>query len=95
MHAITPKHNFLFTILPFFLCFLGCKQKDSDTEKSASQKTETKNIAENKMVWIPAGTFKMGTDDAAFADAQPIHEVKIKGYWMDEHEVTNAEFLHL
>ncbi len=76
----------------FFLCFLGCKQKDSASENSATQKTETNIITSNKMVWIPGGTFKMGTDDAAFADAQPIHEVKIKGYWMDEHEVTNSEF---
>lgn len=45
-----------------------------------------------KMVWIPAGTFNMGSDDPAFADAQPIHKVSLSGFWMDEHEVTNAEF---
>lgn len=45
-----------------------------------------------KMVWIPSGTFKMGSDDPAFSDARPVHNVGIKGFWMDEHEVTNAEF---
>jgi len=46
----------------------------------------------SKMIWIPAGRFLMGSDDPAFPDAQPIHEVLVSGFWMDEHEVTNAEF---
>ena len=46
----------------------------------------------SKMVWIPGGTFQMGAADAAFKDAQPIHPVRVDGFWMDEHEVTNAEF---
>jgi formylglycine-generating enzyme required for sulfatase activity len=46
----------------------------------------------SKMVWVPGGKFQMGSDDPAFADAQPIHEVHVDGFWMDEHEVTNAEF---
>ncbi len=45
-----------------------------------------------KMVFIAGGTFQMGTDDAAFADARPVHAVTVKGFWMDEHEVTNAEY---
>lgn len=43
------------------------------------------------MVWIPAGTFLMGSDDGA-ADEQPVHEVELDGFWMDVHEVTNAQF---
>src|SRR5688572_1211797 len=46
----------------------------------------------NKMVWLPDGKFQMGSDDPAFMDAQPVHEVNVNGFWMDEHEVTNAEF---
>jgi len=34
----------------------------------------------------------MGTDDPYFPDAKPLHKVTLKGFWMDEHEVTNAEF---
>ncbi|MEJ5277190.1 MAG: SUMF1/EgtB/PvdO family nonheme iron enzyme, partial [Thermogemmata sp.] len=46
------------------------------------------------MVWIPGGKFLMGTDDPHpfFADAHPIHEVEVRGFWMDETEVTNADF---
>jgi sulfatase modifying factor 1 len=45
-----------------------------------------------KMIWIKAGSFKMGSADPAFTDARPIHQVSLKGFWIDEHEVTNAEF---
>lgn len=43
-----------------------------------------------KMVLIEGSTFKMGSSN--FPDAQPIHEVKVSSFYMDEHEVTNAQF---
>lgn len=57
-------------------------------------KTEARavKIVQPKMVWIPGGSFQMGTTDPMFSDAQPIHKVTLKGFLMDEHEVTNAEF---
>jgi formylglycine-generating enzyme len=53
--------------------------------------SSTKTI-EQKMVWIPGGKFQMGSNDPDFPDAHPVHEVEVDGFWMDEHEVTNAEF---
>ena len=44
------------------------------------------------MVHIPAGTFWMGTDDSAFPDAQPLHRVRLKAFWIDQTEVTNEQF---
>jgi len=44
----------------------------------------------DEMVWIPGGSFQMGADE--FADARPVHAVTVNGFWMDEHEVTNAQF---
>lgn len=44
------------------------------------------------MVWIPAGEFSMGSTEPMFADARPIHRVKLNGFWMDKTEVTNADF---
>jgi len=45
------------------------------------------------MVWIPAGEFTMGTDDEhAMPNERPAHRVRVDGLWMDEHDVTNAEF---
>ena len=42
------------------------------------------------MVWIPGGTFKMGTTE--FPESQPVHPVTVKAFWMDTTEVTNAQF---
>ncbi len=42
------------------------------------------------MVWIPDGTFQMGSEE--FPDARPVHTVNVNGFWMDEHEVTNGQF---
>lgn len=45
------------------------------------------------MEWIPAGEFTMGTDGSTpNRNEQPAHVVKLDGFWMDKHEVTNAEF---
>ena len=45
------------------------------------------------MVYIKGGDFMMGGDNSqASADEYPKHEVKVKGFWIDATEVTNAEF---
>src|SRR4051794_7034898 len=45
------------------------------------------------MVWIPGGTFLMGsTDSLSRHDEEPIHKVKVNPFWMDITEVTNKQF---
>ncbi len=47
------------------------------------------------MVWIPAGEFMMGAsakDETARSDEHPAHKVGLDGFWMDETEITNAQF---
>jgi formylglycine-generating enzyme required for sulfatase activity len=42
---------------------------------------------------IPAGEFTMGTDDLnSMANERPAHRVQLDSFWIDEHDVTNAEF---
>jgi sulfatase modifying factor 1 len=43
------------------------------------------------MVWIPCGTFLMGSNDH-YPEEAPAHSATISGFWMDAHAVTNAEF---
>jgi sulfatase modifying factor 1 len=43
------------------------------------------------MVWIPGGSFLMGSDDF-YPEERPIHRVEVNGFWMDHHPVTVAEF---
>src|SRR4029453_15161534 len=39
------------------------------------------------------GQFKMGTDDPkSMMNERPAHLVKLDGFWMDEHDVTNDEY---
>ena len=64
--------------------------------------TEPIGTAPEGMVWIPGGTFKMGTDflvkpgkpnpDRVKLDEYPQHTVTVDGFWMDITEVTNAQF---
>lgn len=53
------------------------------------------------MVWIPPGEFTMGCESSCdslcalpglSSDAQPLHRVRVEGFWMDRTEVTNAQF---
>lgn len=45
------------------------------------------------MVWVPGGSFVMGSDDPmAWEEERPAHQVRVKGFWMDQQEVTNQEF---
>ena len=43
------------------------------------------------MVWIPGGTFRMGSDHH-YPEEAPAHQVTVDGFWIDPHPVTNAEF---
>jgi formylglycine-generating enzyme len=43
------------------------------------------------MVWIEGGTFIMGSSEHHPEERAP-HEVTLEGFWIDRHEVTNAEF---
>jgi formylglycine-generating enzyme required for sulfatase activity len=42
-------------------------------------------------VWVPAGTFMMGSD-AHYPEEAPAHVVHVEGLWVDVFEVTNVDF---
>src|SRR6187402_1436272 len=85
---------FIYSIAILF----SCKSKQQKENNNALPgDTEILNAltvdsSQPKMRWIKGGSFLMGSDDPAFMDAQPVHEVNVHGFWMDEHEVTNADF---
>jgi len=43
------------------------------------------------MVWIPGGTFRMGSDKH-YPEEAPAHRVTVSGFWMDQTPVTNRDF---
>jgi formylglycine-generating enzyme required for sulfatase activity len=45
------------------------------------------------MRWIPGGEFTMGNDDPDVSPVErPAHRVRVDGFWIDETDVTNAQF---
>jgi formylglycine-generating enzyme required for sulfatase activity len=53
--------------------------------------TWTRPDDEAVMVYVPAGEFEMGSTER-YDEEQPVHTVSMDGFWIDKHEVTNAQF---
>lgn len=62
----------------------AAKSGEVSLSSNANQTTEGMRL-------IKGGVFVMGTDHGMPHEA-PAHEVAVKSFWMDEHEVTVAEF---
>jgi len=54
-------------------------------------RTRTTRPDNAEMVFIPAGKFKMGTDDGDYEE-QPEHTVMLSAFWIDRYEVTNKQY---
>lgn len=73
----------------FLVSLIGCQGELTKHGKGGNPSLDS---VSSKMVWIPGGSFEMGSDDPAFPDSRPVHAVELDGFWMDDHEVTNEEF---
>jgi formylglycine-generating enzyme required for sulfatase activity len=67
---------------------IGCSKNEP---APASAETETAPPAIAGMVWIPGGSFLMGSY-SGMPNEQPAHEIELSGFYLDETEVTNAQF---
>lgn len=79
----------------------ACSGAASAGDEPGQQRTDGCGVAQ---VWVPPGSFVQGTESLEGLDIppwaetearseQPAHEVEItSGFWMDLHEVTNADF---
>src|SRR6202142_4393269 len=43
------------------------------------------------MIWIPGGTYRMGSDKH-YPEEAPVHRVTVDGFWIDRTPVTNRDF---
>ena len=87
---------------------IGCQQTPKPTQTAGHSCTPTQSrfsssvsttshekldVNLKEMVLIPGGRFSMGgDDDQAWRDEYPKHMVVVDSFWMDVHEVTNAQF---
>jgi sulfatase modifying factor 1 len=58
---------------------------------SPAQSTPVGSAPDAGMLWIPRGTFRMGSEDF-YPEERPVHNVTVDGFWMDRFAVTNAQF---
>jgi len=81
--------------------FPSCCQKKLPSRFSSAASTGFLNASyvpystnsRGGMVWIKGGEFVMGcSDKEGREDEYPQHRVKVDGFWMDQTEVTNAQF---
>ena len=95
-------------IIPILTLMVACKEPNKQPQTAGHSCTptqsrfssavsttyqESKEVNKEGMVLIPGGTFSMGADDKqAQRDEYPKHEVVVDSFWMDVHEVTNAQF---
>lgn len=62
-----------------FICF-ACSEAEEEVAKPPEG-----------MILIPAGTFQMGSTTGD-VDEAPVHTVELDAFYIDQHEVTNAEY---
>lgn len=84
-----PRLLYFFLCAPFIVLFQSCSPSASHSDNTAQHSGETPS----GMVWIPGGEFTMGgTEEKPAHNAQPPHAVKVNPFWIDQTEVTNAQF---
>ncbi|MDQ3819013.1 MAG: formylglycine-generating enzyme family protein [Acidobacteriota bacterium] len=102
-----PEERFICVVL-ILLAMQGCQRTYStrDSSQSPAKTNQPASVLSpveagandpaattkrDGMVLIRGGKFVMGTDDGMPYEA-PAHEVSVKSFWIDEHEVTVADF---
>lgn len=88
-------------LVAVMLLATGCGQQAKiNTTTDAVQKADvlvsvkfSGDTSKTDMVLIKGGTYLMGGDNAQAAeDELPKHKVEVSSFWMDTHEVTDAQF---
>ena len=78
------KHRYL---LPRRKCiFFSLMSLDKETQHTPSTDPPTPD-----MIWIPGGTFGMGSEDF-YQEERPVHEVTVDGFWMDPTKLQTSSF---
>ena len=50
-----------------------------------------RSTATEGLRWVPGQTYTMGSD-RHYREESPAHRVAVDGFWLEAHQVTNAQF---
>ncbi|EOZ98526.1 Sulfatase modifying factor 1 precursor (C-alpha-formyglycine- generating enzyme 1) [Indibacter alkaliphilus LW1] len=88
--------RFILAVVVPMLLFVtfSCKEKSSSNSTFYDTSKQIEIVrSKDGMVFIPEGEFFMGTNDPeSYPVERPAVKRKVKAFWMDETEVTNAQF---
>ena len=95
--SVIPARDRVFSVASLGLLALapligGCSRTSSGTTVSPCIEITTTSGVE--MLLVPGGSFLMGSDQGE-PDERPVHEVALRGFAMDKHEVTQDQFARL
>ena len=62
----------------------------ADANSSDHERLQERS-ADGTMLYVPGGTFRMGSD-RHYPEEAPVHRVTVDGFWMDRVPVTNRQF---
>jgi len=89
------RRNFILSFLPIMVLMVICVACSDSPVEEDNQDEEAPDLEKivKDMVLIPAGEFLMGsTDDKGLSNEHPQHRVHLDAYYIDQYEVTNAQF---
>lgn len=91
------SNNFFYIVFACIIILISCKKAENAIENNTKNKhdNEINMNAPEGMVWVPEKTFIQGAkegDRYAMAREKPAHKVKVDGFYIDSHEVTNKQF---
>jgi len=88
---MTPLRGTFGASLALLLAASAAAQSSAST--SSAPPAALPGPAPEAMAWIPPGQFVMGTDAPDVpANERPAHLVAVNGFWLDVHDVTNAQY---
>ena len=94
------RHHCL-VLLPCLILAVGCDDgadvvpPEPAATRPATRPADAALPRRDGMVRVPGGSFRMGNDDPAVGEADeegPVVTAVVPPLWVDEHEVTNAQF---
>ena len=96
--SIHPPNGFGCLLILSALCLVSCSNQPPDEAKIKSSDGVVAGEESEGMVFVQGGDFLMGNsidpgNGGNYIEESPPHRVEVGSFWIDKHEVTNAQFL--